>query len=206
LIRIIFQEPEMSRSPSFDRAAVVSKAMHVFWRRGYGQTTVSDLVAATGLQPGSLYAAFGNKKGVFLEVLDCYNRDFLERIRQLGADGRPVLPSLRAMLESMVEDTLAGRNRQGCLAVNALLEMAAHEPDVARQLERNNARVREAFTQLLERARADGEIPADRSTESLAAFLVNNLWGMRVTCRSCTDADTLRAVVDGMMGALTARS
>ncbi len=193
----------MARTPEFDRAVVVDRAMRVFWRRGYNQTTVTDLVAATGLQPGSLYAAFGSKKGVFLAVLETYNSNFLARIRHLGEDGRPALGCIRDLLQSVVEDTVDDRKRQGCLAVNALLEMSAHEPDVASRLETHNRRVRQAFAELIARAQADGDVAPDRTPDALSAFLVNNLWGMRVMCRGTADRESLAAVVDGILAALT---
>ena len=196
----------MPRMPEFDRTAVIDKAMLVFWQRGYSQTTVTDLVHATGLNPGSLYAAFGNKKGVFLEVLEAYNRAFLERIRRMSEDGRPALAALREMLATIVEDTVSGRNRQGCLAVNALLEMAQHDPDVASRLCAHNERVRQAFARLIADAQADGDIAPERSADALSAFLVNNLWGMRVMCRGAADRAALDAVVDGILRGLTGRS
>jgi TetR/AcrR family transcriptional repressor of nem operon len=159
-------------------------------------------VAATGLQPGSLYAAFGSKKGVFLAVLDAYNADVLARLRCLGQDGRPAAGCIRELLETIVEDTLEGRNHQGCLAVNALLEMAAHEPDVAGRLQAHLGRVRQALAELIARAQADGDVSADRTPEAMAAFLVNNLWGMRVMCRGFADRESLAAVVEGILGAL----
>ena len=192
----------MARTPEFDRAAVVDRAMRVFWQRGYNQTTVTDLVAATGLQPGSLYAAFGSKKGVFLAVLETYNSNFLARIRRLGEDGRPALGCIRDLLQSVVEDTVDDRKRQGCLAVNALLEMSAHEPDVASRLETHNRRVRQAFAELIARAQADGDVARDKTPDALSAFLVNNLWGMRVMCRGAADRESLAAVVDGILAAL----
>jgi TetR/AcrR family transcriptional regulator, transcriptional repressor for nem operon len=195
----------MSRMPEFDRSVVVRRAMQVFWQRGYGQTTVTDLVRATGLQPGSLYAAFGSKKGVFVEVLDAYNRSFLERIRRMQEDGRPAFAGIRAMLEDIVEDTVSGRNRQGCLAVNALLELAEHEPDVAARLDAHNEQVRHAFAVLIARAQAEGDVPPDRRPDALAACLVNSLWGMRVMCRGAADRASLAAVVEGILDALTHR-
>lgn len=192
----------MSRPPEFDRATVVDRAMHVFWQRGYSQTTVTDLVAATGLQPGSIYAAFGSKKGVFLAVLEAYNADFLARLGRLGQDGRPAICCIRELLETIVEDAVEGRNRQGCLAVNALLEMAAHEPDVASRLQAHLRRVRQALAELIARAQADGDVAADRTPDALSAFLVNNLWGMRVTCRGFADRESLAAVVEGVLDAL----
>jgi TetR/AcrR family transcriptional regulator, transcriptional repressor for nem operon len=193
----------MARMPEFDRSVVVRRAMQVFWQRGYSQTTVTDLVRATGLQPGSLYAAFGNKKGVFIEVLDAYNRTFLERIRRMQEDSGPALLGIRAMLNDIVEDTVSGRNRQGCLAVNALLELAEHEPDVAARLDVHNEQVRQAFAVLIARAQAEGDVPPGKCPDALAAFLVNNLWGMRVMCRGAVRRDSLGAVVNGILDALT---
>ena len=63
----------MPRPPGYQRSTVLGRATELFWRRGYGATSVADLVTATGLKPGSLYAAFGSKKGLFLEVLAQYN-------------------------------------------------------------------------------------------------------------------------------------
>ena len=193
----------MARTPEFDRAFVVDRAMRVFWQHGYSQTTVTDLVAATGLQPGSLYAAFGNKKGVFLAVLETYNANFLARIRRLGEDSRPALGCIRELLQTIVEDAVDDRKRQGCLAVNALLEMSAHEPDVASRLEAHNRRVRQAFADLIARAQADGDVTPHKTPDALSAFLVNNLWGMRVMCRGAADRESLAAVVDGILAALT---
>lgn len=192
----------MARTPGYDRSTVVTQAMSVFWERGYGRTSIGDLVNATGLKPGSLYAAFGSKKGVFLEVLDEYNRGFLARIRRLSLSTRPAIVELEGLLAAIVEETLAGRDHRGCLSVNALLEMSRHEPDVADRIETHNRNVRKAFAELLARAQVEGDIDADRDTAALSAFLVNNIWGMRVMCRGKPERATLTATVDGVMASL----
>lgn len=193
----------MARTPEFERATVVEQAMAVFWERGYGQTSVGDLVNATGLNPGSLYAAFGSKKGVFLEVLDEYNSGFLAKIRALGGGNRPAMHDLYVFLQTIVDDTVAGRDRRGCLSVNALLEMSQHDADIADRLNRHNQKIQTALSRVLSLAQAQGDIPAEKDIDGLAAFLVNNLWGMRVMCRSRADRVALLAVVDGIMGGLT---
>lgn len=177
--------------------------MAVFWERGYGQTSVGDLVNATGLNPGSLYAAFGSKKGVFLEVLDEYNLGFLAKIRALGSGNRPALHDLYTFLKTIVDDTVAGRDRRGCLSVNALLEMSQHDADIAERLNRHNQKIQTALSRVLSLAQAQGDIDADRDVNGLAAFLVNNLWGMRVMCKSRPDRKGMLAVVDGIMAGLT---
>jgi AcrR family transcriptional regulator len=60
------------RSAEYDRDAVLRNAMEAFRAKGYAKTTMQELVAATGLHPGSLYAAFGNKRGLLLAAVDHY--------------------------------------------------------------------------------------------------------------------------------------
>ena len=57
------------------------RAMGVFWSRGYHATARPDLLRATKLSHGSLYAAFGDKHSLFLRALDRYVADALTRMR-----------------------------------------------------------------------------------------------------------------------------
>ena len=194
----------MPRTPEYDRADVVDKAMTVFWERGYGKTSVTDLVAATGLKPGSLYAAFGSKKGVFLEVLDCYNRGFVERVRGYADSRSSKIDAIRELFAEIVDDAGKNLDRRGCLSVNSLLEMAQHDTDIANHLESHNRQVRDAFAALIRAAQRDAELPADSNADALAAFLVNNVWGMRVSCKGSLDAAGRRAIVAGVLAGLKA--
>src|SRR5271170_4685314 len=62
----------MAGVKQFDSEEVLERAMVVFWRNGYQATSIQDLVEATGVNRGSLYATFGDKRGLFLAVLDHY--------------------------------------------------------------------------------------------------------------------------------------
>jgi len=192
----------MPRPPGYERSAVLSRATEIFWQRGYGATSVSDLVAATGLKPGSLYAAFGSKKGLFLEVLEEYNAALLGDLETCVAEAPSPLAAVRALLGRMAESTLGEEGRRGCLAVNALLEMAGHDEDIARTLRRHNDVLKGRIEQLLADAKDTGEIEADATPRSLAVFVLNNLWGMRVLCKSGPRREALDSVVEGVMTAL----
>ena len=72
----------MPRHAEFDRDDVIHQATGVFWERGYAKTSVGDLVSATGLQPGSLYAAFQSKEDLFLASLDHYGAQSVARVEQ----------------------------------------------------------------------------------------------------------------------------
>ena len=193
----------MPRSPEYVRADVLASAQRVFWRRGYARTSVADLVAATGLKPGSLYAAFGSKKGLFLEVLDSYNHDFIERINRLRHHESGALAGLAAVLDRIVDNAVTGADRRGCLAVNALLETAQHDSEIDARLRRHNARTLEAFATLVTRAQAQGDVPADRDPADVAVFLVNSIWGLRVMCRADNDRHRLNAVTAGILAGVS---
>lgn len=192
----------MPRHAEFDRDTVIHEATSVFWERGYAKTSVGDLVSATGLQPGSLYAAFGNKKGLFLEVIDQYNRRYVARIRALRDTPGRSIDKLESLLQQVVEDTAAGTAKRGCLTVNALLEMSAHDDDIAARLQGHNARLRKAFAWLVKDAQAEGDVPDARDANELASFVLNNLWGMRVMCKSRPDRASLDAIVQGVLQGL----
>jgi TetR/AcrR family transcriptional repressor of nem operon len=192
----------MPRNPEYDRAKVVDRAMAVFWTRGYGQTSIGDLVNATGLKPGSLYAAFGSKKGVFLEVLDEYNRGFVRRVQAMSVADSSKIDAIRRILADIVDDAVDGSGCRGCLSVNALLEMAEHEPEIAARIDAHNRAVSEGFAKLIRAAQSENELPPDKSPEGMAAFLVNNIWGLRVSCKSRPDRATLETVVASVLEAL----
>jgi TetR/AcrR family transcriptional repressor of nem operon len=64
----------VGRNRTFDEAQVVERAARQFLLTGYEATSVDDLVAATGLHRGSLYQAFGSKRGLFLAALERLSR------------------------------------------------------------------------------------------------------------------------------------
>src|SRR6516164_3398429 len=75
----------MAGTKQFDHDAVVDRAMMLFWRKGYGGTSIHDLEKATRLRRGSLYNAFGDKQGLFVAALKRYETTVgHERIKQLS--------------------------------------------------------------------------------------------------------------------------
>src|SRR3977135_535260 len=91
------------RPREFDTDAAVARAMDVFWSCGYHGTSLPDLLEATALSRGSLYAAFGDKHGLFLRALDRYIDDALTRLegelhpRESGLAGGRTLLAISVM-------------------------------------------------------------------------------------------------------------
>jgi len=106
--------------------------MRQFWERGYRATSVDDLVRATGVKPGSLYAAFpGGKHALLMGSLDRYSKLVVPvKLGELEHPGASVA-EVRAYFDGLVRDLLSPEGRQGCLLVNSAIENAAADPEVA---------------------------------------------------------------------------
>src|ERR1700748_2748294 len=101
------------RPRSFDAEAAVERAMSVFWSRGYHATALPDLLRATKLSRGSLYAAFGDKHSLFLRALDRYIADALTRMDSEFDPRREPVDGLRAYLAGYVDRTSGSNGRRG---------------------------------------------------------------------------------------------
>src|SRR3978361_823872 len=93
------------RTRSFDTEAAVERAMDVFWSRGYHATALPDLLRATKLSRGSLYAAFGDKHSLLLRALDRYIADAMTRMDIELDRHKEAVEGLRAYLAGYVDRT-----------------------------------------------------------------------------------------------------
>ena len=107
----------MARPQEFNRNEVLKSAMDVFQRQGYGATTVPDLVAATHLQPGSLYGAFKSKKGILLEALRMYADEVGAYVNPVFSSSDSALDGVRQLLLQMTGVCAGEQGRRGAVAV-----------------------------------------------------------------------------------------
>jgi AcrR family transcriptional regulator len=107
----------------FDEKEVIAIALDVFWRKGLHDATMQDLAAATGVQRGSLYNAYGDKEEIFLRAFDQYAGQFLEAAGHVLAEG-DVATRLRNFLDMIVVNMTGGSPARGCLTTRTALDAA----------------------------------------------------------------------------------
>ena len=185
------------RIAEFDRAAVLEKAMQAFRSKGYAGTTMQELVAATGLHPGSLYGAFGNKRGLLLAAVDHYVCQKRTRRREVMAEPSP-LAGIEAYLRLVVEDTLSG----ACLVARMLMEMSAQDEELAGRLQQIYQELEQDLHQALKAAAEQGGLVQGQSLESLTGYLLVAIQGL-ITFGQCrSDHALLLEVVACVMRSL----
>jgi TetR/AcrR family transcriptional regulator, transcriptional repressor for nem operon len=192
----------MARPREFDRSKTVEKAMRLFWKQGYEATSVQELVDCLGLKPGSLYNAFGDKHSLYLEALDCYQDREREQMCMLLDAPESPRAALRELFLAVVATDVDDPDHKGCMLVNAAAELAVQDAEVRERMAVSRAWMETRFQAVLARAQELGEVDPAKDPAALAAFLVNSLFGLRVTAKVLNDRAALMRIVDVTLGAL----
>ena len=191
----------MARPREFDPDQAIDKAIEVFWRQGYKATSVQDLVEATGVQRGSLYAAFGSKAGMFDAAMDRYMAEY-SAPRLLENEDRPIREALAELLRALVETAVTDKSRRGCFVTNTAVELTPHDRAVAKKVASNLGDLEDVLTRRLADAQARGEVRSDREPRALARFLVGSVQGLRVMSKVTPDRERLRDIADIVLASL----
>lgn len=188
------------RPREFDADAVVERAMNAFWSSGYHGTSLPDLLSATELSRGSLYAAFGDKHGLFLRALDRYIDDAEVRLGTELDSPVSALAGLRACLAGYVDRTTGIAGKRGCLVVASAMELAAHDAEVKQRIKRFFKIMETRLTATLARAKAAGELADDIDPANAAHMLLCLVEGMRVVGKGDPGRAMSKAMVETIVG------
>lgn len=182
----------MARTKEFDERLALERAMQLFWCQGYDATSIQDLVDRLGIGRGSLYGTFGDKRSLYLAALDRYEQVVLAGQEVLLDAPGSALAAIRNVFTQTVDGILTDPARRGCLAVNAAVELAPHDREVAARVATIRARSTMAFERAARRAQTAGELASSHDPRALARFLANALNGLQVQAKAGPDEATLR--------------
>jgi TetR/AcrR family transcriptional repressor of nem operon len=186
----------MARPREFDADDALERATRLFWTKGFEQTSLDELCTATGLGRSSLYAAFGDKRALYLRALARYEERSLARIAA-AFDGRPVREGLAAFLGGLVDDIVAGPGRRGCFIGNCAAELARLDATAAARVRRSLERIEAAFKGVLAR-----QLPPSADVGALARFLTAAIQGLRLVGKTNPDRATLDDIARTMLRCL----
>jgi AcrR family transcriptional regulator len=167
------------RPRGFNYDEALDRAMHVFWRKGFEGASLNDLTAAMGIQPASLYQAFGNKRALFEKALARYLAGPVAFVHDALSE-----PTAYAVADRMLRRTseflTEGRSRRGCMTIQAALAGGVEGEPVRRKLIALRIKEQDALRQRFERAKSEGDLPSDADASDLARFVTAIYQGMTV--------------------------
>jgi AcrR family transcriptional regulator len=171
------------RPRGFDRDQALTRALDVFWRRGYELASVAELCSAMGINPPSLYAAFGNKSKLFLEAVNFYEHRYWDATWE-ALEAEPDLH--RAIIEffdASARILLSPQAPCGCLVVLAAVSISDESVEVREAIEALRRESKALFVKRVKRAIKDGQLPAQTDVKSLGGALNTMLEGMSLQAR-----------------------
>lgn len=184
---------ERGRPRKFDKDAALRSAMQVFWAKGYDHTSLTDLTNAMGIAGPSLYAAFGDKEGLFREALALYQATVGREIWQSLEEQPTIHGAVRSFLLNTARSYAEPDAPAGCMIVLAAPNLEGSPPmgDVLRRMRAVNIdQLRTRF----ERSVAEGELPPHFDCAGAATYYATLQNGMSILARDGADAATLESV------------
>ncbi len=189
----------MARPHTYNRQHVLEAAMQLFWYKGYEGTSVKDLVDATGLQPGSLYSAFENKRQLFCESLELYFELLYAEVKGALEAETSAEKRIRTLFDKVVMGYLMSTENKSCLLVNTLLEIPFDEKEIRSRISSMFNKIEKEICNVLGEARIQGSLKPGISPEIMSKTLMSNIFGMEVYSHMSQDENELKQIMNNLM-------
>lgn len=196
----------MPRPPSYDRESALTRAVSLFWEKGYHGSSMKQIEQALDMRPGSIYATFGSKDGLYSEALTRYAEAGGAELAEHMASYDSILEGLQDYLRRIAQGcTNKGiAPSRACLIVKTLLESSNTHAGLSEQAQAILGAIEQSFADLLEQARERGELKEPVDPGRLARLLQSQIMGLRsIAERNLPDAE-LEALGDDMARILDA--
>jgi TetR/AcrR family transcriptional regulator, copper-responsive repressor len=181
------------RPRAYDTEAALKRATETFWKAGYAGTSLDSIAAATGMNPPSLYAAFGNKHALYLEALARYWEITLAATREALAEGRPLGESLMLAYEAALSIYFSGKGgARGCFVIGTAVTEAGADAAIRRSVAAGLRMIDADFEARLRMARDRGELKDDADPTALAILASATMHSIAIRARAGTPRAELR--------------
>jgi TetR/AcrR family transcriptional repressor of nem operon len=185
----------MARIKEFDEAAVLDKALKLFWNKGYNGTSAQELVTELGISRSSLYDTFGDKRSLFLKALKQYETNNTAVMVKMANESTDALKTIRQIFQTLLQDSILDTQNMGCFVVNTAIELSSHDPEIKEIISENLRLTEEAFFTVLKKGKKSNQINANIDPRSTARFLLNNVMGLKVSFRAGQSKKSIEDVI-----------
>jgi TetR/AcrR family transcriptional repressor of nem operon len=193
----------MARPIEYNRDEVVNAALQLFWRDGYEATTIEKLLAAMELNRGSFYAAFGDKEGLFIEVLASYI-DIVSKVMKKSIESnKNPLDAIYSYFEHFALLEEEEIRERGCLICNTASELSHTKPHLANTAWQKGWFLRNFFIKSLREVHGTDKDGTDKAIGEMADHLITLAVGLRMQCKMGTSPEVMKNILDLGMKPLT---
>jgi len=176
----------INQPPVDTRWRILEAAMHLFWEKGYGSTSIADILARADVNSGSLYHFFPGKQDLLIAVLDTY----IGGIRQmlLEPNWRGVtdpIDKIWKLMDGYRDALVQTECTYGCPIGSLALELHEPDPPVRERLAKNFSNWTDAIEECL--VESGERVPPGINRRALAEFVLTTMEGGVMLARSYRD-------------------
>lgn len=186
----------MAKAGNKDRQQVVDKATNLYWQKGFHGTSMRNLQDVIDMRPGSIYAAFGSKEGLFKEALQNYARHGELRLQELKQSSGSPLLGLKIFVENAVICSQKDAPNGMCMLAKTISELTEENHSLLHEAQRLLNEMEALFAMTFEEAQAAGEIDSDKDTKQLASYLQVQIMGLRCYARASSNKQIISDMID----------
>ncbi len=183
------------RTREFDVNETLDRAMHLFWEKGYVETSVRDLVKCTGVAHAGLYSAFGDKEGLFKAAVRKYCLKIADEMFSVLEHNNAGRAEIEHVFEIILQMNQDGRLRNGCMLVNTAIEFAGTDEELKDMVLGNFNKLEKALSRALRNAIANGEVRSDLPVKRIATSMATTIHGLSVLSRAGISIATIEEVI-----------
>jgi TetR/AcrR family transcriptional repressor of nem operon len=192
----------MVRTRAFDPATALTQAVDLFSSKGYSETSMEDIVQATGVSRYGLYGTFGSKRELFEQALERYADSMGKQSFLRLLEPEASLEYIRRIFAERVDDMCCIEENKGCLFIHTAMELAPQDEELREVLRKFMKRMSKAFAIGLESAKARGEVRADVDVAAAGELLTSTMFGLAVLGRTGFQHASLSRIVDNTLASL----
>lgn len=198
------QEPKRRGRPrAYDPQVALRRATDAFWGAGYSGTSLDDISAATGMNRPSLFAAFGDKRTLYLKALGAYWQLALADMREALAGDLALGDALMRVYEGALAIYFSGAgDARGCFVVGTAVTEAVEDPEIRSSLAAGLRTFDGDFEARFRAARARGELGEDADPAALAVLATATMHTLAIRARAGTPRSELRDLAQKAVGAI----
>jgi AcrR family transcriptional regulator len=190
---------QRGRPRGFDRDEALESAIRLFWTRGYEATSISDLTQAMEITPPSLYAAFGDKKRLFLEAVERYEQETGCFARRALRSEPTAELAIRRLLLDAAKSFTDPKNPKGCLIALGATNCAIESTDIFEALAERRRIAEKAVRARIAAGQKAGELADNADVDALTGIVTATRYGLAIMARDGVPRGRLRRVVEQLM-------
>ena len=190
---------QRGRPRGFDRDEALESAVRLFWSRGYEATSISDLTQAMDITPPSLYAAFGDKKRLFLEAVERYEQETGSFARKALTSEPTAELAIRRLLLDAAKFFTDPKNPKGCLIALGATNCAVESTDIFQALAKRRRAAESTVRARIAAGQKAGELSDNADVDALTGMVTATRYGLAIKARDGASRARLRRIVEQLM-------